>query len=80
VPYYSYYEAEKSEPKSHIYVESGYASPQIQEITKVSKVVEGLRHPYELHRLCFPAEVKTEVYGLYHGGSHKEAHKAQTLS
>jgi HD superfamily phosphohydrolase len=80
VPYYNYYEAEKSEPKSHIYVESGYASPQIQEITKVSKVVEGLRHPYELHRLCFPAEVKTEVYGLYHGGSHKEAHKAQTLS
>ncbi len=28
VPYYSYYEAEKAEPKTHIYVESGYASPQ----------------------------------------------------
>src|SRR5687767_15780411 len=59
VPYYSYYETEKSEPKTHIYVESGYASPQIREISEVSDVVRGLQHPYELHRVCFPAEVKT---------------------
>src|SRR5678815_5906903 len=38
VPYYSYYETEKSEPKTHIYVESGYASPQIREISEVSNV------------------------------------------
>ncbi len=69
VPYYSYYETEKSEPKTHIYVESGYASPQIREISEVSDVVRGLQHPYELHRVCFPAEVKTEVYELYHRGS-----------
>lgn len=69
VPYYSYYEAEKSEPKTHIYVESGYASPQIREISEVSNVVKGLQHAYELHRVCFPAEVKNEVYELYHGGS-----------
>ncbi|HKY43254.1 MAG TPA: HD domain-containing protein, partial [Pyrinomonadaceae bacterium] len=69
VPYYNYYETEKSEPKSHIYVESGYASPQIREISEVSDVVRGLQHPYELHRVCFPAEVKTEVYELYHRGS-----------
>ena len=80
VPYYSYYHSEKSEPKTHIYVESGYASPQIREISEVSNVVKGLQHAYELHRVCFPAEVKTEVYELYHRGSHKEAHKAQTLS
>ena len=80
VPYYSYYEAEKSEPKTHIYVESGYASPQIKEISEVSDVARSLKHAYELHRVCFPAEVKTEVYELYHRGSHKEAHKAQTLS
>jgi HD superfamily phosphohydrolase len=69
VPYYSYYETEKSEPKTHIYVESGYASPQIREISEVSNVVKGLQHAYELHRVCFPAEVKTEVYELYHRGS-----------
>jgi len=77
VPYYGYYETEKSEPKSHIYVESGYASPQIREISEVSNVVRGLQHAYELHRVCFPAEIKNEVYELYHGGSHKEAQKAQ---
>ncbi|HEY0763812.1 MAG TPA: HD domain-containing protein [Pyrinomonadaceae bacterium] len=77
VPYYSYYETEKSEPKSHIYVESGYASPQIREISEVSNVVRGLQHAYELHRVCFPPEVKNEVYKLYHSGGHKEAQKAQ---
>ena len=72
VPYYGYYEAEKSEPKNHIFVESGYASPQIREISEVSDVVRGLQHAYELHRVCFPAEVKTEVYELYHRGNHAE--------
>ncbi len=68
VPYYGYYETEKSEPKTRIYVESGYASPQIREISEVSDVVKGLQHAYELHRVCFPAEVKNEVYELYHRG------------
>ena len=77
VPYYSYYETEKSEPKSHIYVESGYASPQIREISEVSNVVRGLQHAYELHRVCFPTEIKSEVYELYHSGGHQEAQKAQ---
>lgn len=77
VPYYGYYETEKSEPKSHIFVESGYASPQIREISEVSNVVRGLQHAYELHRVCFPAEVKTEVYELYHRGSPRK-HTAGT--
>jgi HD superfamily phosphohydrolase len=72
VPYYGYYETEKSEPKTHIYVESGYASPQIREISEVSNVVRGLQHAYELHRVCFPADVKTEVYELYHRGPRKQ--------
>jgi HD superfamily phosphohydrolase len=72
VPYYSYYETEKAEPKTHIFVESGYASPRIREISEVSDVVRGLQHAYELHRVCFPAEVKAEVYRLYHRGSHEE--------
>jgi len=79
VPYYGYYETEKAEPKTHIYVESGYASPQIREISEVSNVVKGLQHAYELHRVCFPADVKNEVYELYHRGSlsEKSAHGAQ---
>jgi HD superfamily phosphohydrolase len=71
VPYYNYYAAEKAEPKTHIYVESGYATPRIREISEVSNVARGLQYPYELHRVCFPAEVKTEVYELYHRGGLK---------
>jgi hypothetical protein len=66
VPYYSYYTAEGVEPRTRIYVEDGYAQPVIREISEVSEVVRGLGHGYELHRVCFPAEVKDEVYRLYH--------------
>jgi HD superfamily phosphohydrolase len=66
VPYYKYYAAEVAEPKTHIYVENGYAHPKLMEISEVSNVVRGLQHGYELHRVCFPAEVKKEVYELYH--------------
>jgi uncharacterized protein len=66
VPYYNYYTAEGAEPKSRIYVEDGYARPRIREISEVSEVVRGLQRGYELHRVCFPAEVKAEVYRLYH--------------
>ena len=72
VPYYKHYAAEKAEPKTHIYVESGYASPRIREISEVSNVARGLQYPYELHRVCFPAELKTEVYELYHRGDLKK--------
>jgi len=72
VPYYNYYAAEKAEPKTHIYVESGYATPRIREISEVSNVARGLQYPYELHRVCFPSEVKTEVYELYHRGDLKK--------
>jgi len=66
VPYYNYYTAQGAEPKSRIYVEDGYARPRIREISEVSDVVRGLQRGYELHRVCFPAEVKTEIYKLYH--------------
>jgi HD superfamily phosphohydrolase len=66
VPYYNYYTAEGAEPKSRIYVEDGYSRPHIREISEVSQVVRGLQQGYELHRVCFPAEVKQEVYDLYH--------------
>jgi HD superfamily phosphohydrolase len=65
VPYYSYYTAEGAEPKSLIYCEDGYARPTVREISEVSDAVRGLRG-YSLHRVCFPPEVKDEVYALYH--------------
>jgi uncharacterized protein len=65
VPYYSYYRVEGVEPKSHIYVEDGYARPRVREISEVSEAVRGLRG-YRLHRVCFPPEVKDEVYAIYH--------------
>ncbi len=73
VPYYGYYTAEGVEPRTRIYVEDGYAHPRIREISEVSEVVRGLRRGYELHRICFPAEVKDEVYRLYHGTASSKA-------
>lgn len=66
VPYYGYYTGEGDEEHGRIYVEDGYAHPQIREISEVSEAVRGLRRGYELNRVCFPAEVKEEVYRLYH--------------
>jgi HD superfamily phosphohydrolase len=65
VPYYNYYTSDGVEPKARIYIEDGYARPRIREISEVSEVVRGLQR-YELHRVCFPSEVKEEVYALYH--------------
>ena len=67
VPYYGYYTPDGVEPRTRIYVEDSYARPVIREISEVSEVVRGLAHRYELHRICFPAEVTDEVYLLYHG-------------
>jgi HD superfamily phosphohydrolase len=64
VPYYNYYRA-AAEPKARIYVEDGYARPRVREISEVSEAVRGLQR-YELHRVCFPPEVKDEIYALYH--------------
>jgi hypothetical protein len=69
VPYYGYYTPEGVEPRTRIYVEDGYARPQLREISEVSQAVRGLGRGYELHRVCFPAEVKEEVYRLYHNAT-----------
>jgi hypothetical protein len=66
VPYYGYYTPEGVEPRTRIYVEDGYSRPRLREISEVSQAVRGLGGGYELHRICFPAEVKEEVYRLYH--------------
>jgi HD superfamily phosphohydrolase len=80
VPYYNYYTAAGVEPKSLIYVEDGYARPRIREISEVSDVVRGLQRGYELHRVCFPSEVKAEVYKLYHARSPHDRSNARQVS
>lgn len=66
VPYYSYYTVAGQEPKAHIYVEDGYARPRIREISEISGAVRGLSQAYRIHRVCFPPEVKEQMYALYH--------------
>src|SRR5213080_2695006 len=73
LPYYGYYTTGGIEPRTRIYVEDGYAHPRVREISEVSQAVRGLAEGYELHRVCFPAEVKDEVYRLYHGTSHEHS-------
>ena len=65
VPYF-FYTKNADEPKNLIYVEEGFSRPQIKEISEVSAAVCGLQKEYQIHRLCFPPEVKQEIARLYH--------------
>ncbi len=65
VPYY-FYTKDSVEPKNLIYVESGFSHPKICEISEVSAAVRGLQKAYEIHRVCFPSELKNEIALLYH--------------
>ncbi len=63
---YSFYSKEASDPKNLIYVEQGFSTPEIREISAVSPAVRGLQEGYRIHRICFPAELKDDIAGLYH--------------
>ena len=65
VPYY-FYTKERSEPKNLIYVEEGFSRPQIKEISEVSAAVRGLQKGFQIHRVCFPPELKSQIAKLYH--------------
>lgn len=65
-PYY-FYTRNSDKPKDLIFVEDGYARPQIREISEVSAAVRGLQKGYRIHRVCFPYELIDEVSKLYHG-------------
>ncbi|MGI8641194.1 MAG: HD domain-containing protein [Pyrinomonadaceae bacterium] len=65
VPYY-FYTKNSTEPKNLIYVEEGFSHPQIKEISEVSAAVRGLQKSYQIHRVCFPPELKGEIAKLYH--------------
>ena len=65
VPYY-FYTQERNDPKNMIYVEEGFSRPQIKEISEVSAAVRGLQKGFQIHRVCFPPELKSEIAKLYH--------------
>lgn len=65
VPYY-FYTKETSEPKKLIYVEEGFSRPAIREISEISAAVRGLQKGYQIYRVCFPPELKSEIAKLYH--------------
>lgn len=65
VPYY-FYTKTQSEPKNLIYVEDGFSRPVIREISEVSAAVRGLQKGYQMHRVCFPPELKGEITKIYH--------------
>jgi HD superfamily phosphohydrolase len=65
IPYY-FYTKEIAEPKKLIYVEEGFSNPQIREISEVSAAVRGLQKSYQIHRVCFPPELKAKIAELYH--------------
>jgi HD superfamily phosphohydrolase len=64
---YSAYSKDNSDSKDLIYVEQGFARPQIREISEVSPAVRGLQSGYRIHRICFPGEVEEKIRSLYHG-------------
>ena len=65
IPYY-FYTKDIDEPKSLIYVEDGFSNPQIREISEVSAAVRGLQKGFQIHRVCFPPELKNKIAELYH--------------
>jgi HD superfamily phosphohydrolase len=65
VPYY-FYTTRQSEPKNQIFVEEGFSRPRIREISEISAAVRGLQKGYQMHRVCFPPELKEEIARLYH--------------
>lgn len=66
VPYYFYTPSAGGEPKNLIYVEEGFSRPVIREISEVSAAVRGLQKGYQMHRVCFPPELKNEIAKIYH--------------
>lgn len=63
---YYFYTKKASDSKNQIYVQDGFSRPQIKEISEISAAVRGLQKGFEMHRVCFPAELKNEIAKIYH--------------
>jgi len=63
---YSFYSNDSSDVKNLIFVEYGVPKPALCEISSISAAVRGLQEGYRIDRICFPAELKTEMAELCH--------------
>lgn len=70
VPYY-FYTKSTTDPKNSIFVEEGFSNPQIREISEVSAAVRGLQKGFQIHRVCFPHELKDDIARIYHADNGK---------
>jgi uncharacterized protein len=61
-----FYSGRNAEPKDQIFVETGFARPEIKEISEISPAIRGLQKGQPIHRICFPAEARDAVSALYH--------------
>ncbi|KXK01412.1 MAG: HD superfamily phosphohydrolase [Acidobacteria bacterium OLB17] len=62
---YYFYARDTHDVKNLIFVEHGYSRPKIREISEVSAAVRGLQEGYRAQRVCFPAELRSEIEALY---------------
>lgn len=65
VPYY-FYTNKSDEPKKLIYVQESHSRTTIREISEISAAIRGLQKGYQIHRVCFPSELKNEIAKFYH--------------
>ncbi|MCS6873838.1 MAG: HD domain-containing protein [Pyrinomonadaceae bacterium] len=57
----------QSKKEKAIFVEVGYSNPEIKEISQISSAIRGLQG-YQIHRICFPQEVKDAISKIYKNG------------
>lgn len=60
-----FYSSSLAKPKDLIYVEDGFARPEIREISEVSAAIKGLQKGFRVDRICFPAEARERIEKLY---------------
>ena len=63
---YNFYTKQDKEPKKLIYVQESYSRTTIREISEISAAVRGLQRGYQIHRVCFPSELKNEIEKFYY--------------
>lgn len=64
-----YFYTSGDDVKNQIFVEDGFSSPVIREISEISAPVRGLQKGYEIHRVCFPSELTEQVSQHYHSSA-----------
>lgn len=62
---YFFYSARDAAPRNLIFVETGFSSPSLREISDISPAVRGLQKGHRIHRVAFPEEVRDAILRYY---------------